>query len=160
MSNERRHPPQRRLLLREHAQLVATCLEQALRLTQLGLDAAALGCVPCDAVQDAPLWHRPRAPLEPPHRAVGADDTDLEPNQIVTLRELRQRLARRLHIIRMQDVESGSREQLRLRIAQETHERRVHALELAAEADDGQRVDRQIEELLQLGLGLRHMRAA
>ena len=112
------------------------CLEQALRLAQLGLDAPALGRVPSDAVHDAALGHRPRVPLEPPHGAVGADDAGLEPSQIVTLRELRQRLARRLYVIRMEDVESGSREELRLRVPQEAHERRVHALELAVEADD------------------------
>jgi hypothetical protein len=88
LSNKRRHPPQRRLLLREQAQLVATCLERALRLAQLGLDAPALGCVPSDAVHGAPLGHRPRVPLEPPHRAVCADDAGLEADQIVTLREL------------------------------------------------------------------------
>jgi hypothetical protein len=66
LRNERRHPPQRRLLPRERAQLVVTRLERALRLAQLGLYAPALGPVPSDAVQDAPLRHRPRAPLEPP----------------------------------------------------------------------------------------------
>jgi hypothetical protein len=55
----------------------------------------------------------------------------------VTLRELRQRLTRRLYVVRMEDVESGSREELRLRIPEGAHERRVHALELAVEADDG-----------------------
>jgi hypothetical protein len=157
LCNERRHPPQRCLLVRQHAQLVATCLDHALRLAQLGLDTPALGCVPSNAVHDAPLGQRPRVPLEPPHRAVGADDAGLEPNQIVTLRELRQRPARPLYVIRMEDLESGSREELRLRVAQEAQERLVHALELAVEADDGQRVDREFEELLQLGLGLRHM---
>jgi hypothetical protein len=158
LSNERRYPPQRRLLLREHAQLVAACLEQALRLAQLGLDAPALGGVPSDAVHDTALWHRPRVPLEPPHGAVGADDASLERSQIVTLGELRQRLARRLYVIGMEDVESGSREELGLGVAQEAHERRVDALELAVEVDDAQRIDREVEELLQLGLGLRHMR--
>jgi hypothetical protein len=57
----------------------------------------------------------------------------------------------------MDDVESGPREELRLRIPRQAQERRVHAPELAVEADDGQRVDREVEELLQLGLGLRHM---
>src|SRR3954447_7635513 len=60
----------------------------------------------------------------------------------------------------MDDVESGSREELRLRVPRHAQERRVHALELAVETDDGQRVDREVEELLQLGLGLRHMRRA
>jgi hypothetical protein len=57
----------------------------------------------------------------------------------------------------MEDLESGSREELLLRVPQEAHERRVHALELAVEADDGQRVDGEVEELLQLGHRLRHM---
>src|SRR3954453_7905553 len=157
LDNERRHPPQRRLLLRERAKLVATCLEQALSLAQLGLDAAALGRVPSDAVDDAPLGHRPPAPLEPPHGAVRADDAGVEPNQIVTFRKLRQRMPRRLYVLRMDDVESGSREQLRLRVPQETQERRVHALERAVEADDGLRVDREVEELLEFGLALRQM---
>jgi hypothetical protein len=39
------------------------------------------------------------------------------------------------------------RAELRLRIAQEAHERRVHALELAVEAHDGQRVDREVDLL-------------
>jgi hypothetical protein len=51
--HERRHPPQRRLLLREHGQLVPTRLEHALRLTQLVVDAPAVGGVPSDAVYDA-----------------------------------------------------------------------------------------------------------
>jgi len=41
----------------------------------------------------------------------------------------------------MEDVQSGSREELLLRKPQKAHERRVHALELALEANDGQRVD-------------------
>src|SRR3954451_14047476 len=58
----------------------------------------------------------------------------------------------------MEDVESGSREELRLRIPQRALERRVHALEVAVEADDAQQVDREVEELLQLGPGLRRVR--
>src|SRR4051794_7710439 len=63
-------PPHRRLLLREP-------VRPGMRLAQLGVDAAALGRVPSDAVQDAPLRHRARVPLQPPHRAVGADDANL-----------------------------------------------------------------------------------
>ena len=89
---------------------------------------------------EAGLGPGPRAPLEPPHGAVGADGAALEPNHIVTLRELAKCLARRIDVIRMGDIECGSREELGLRVPQEAHERRVHALELAVEADDGQRV--------------------
>jgi hypothetical protein len=153
LGHERRHPPQRRLLLRELGQLVATCLDQALRLAQLGVHAPALGRVPPDAVHGAPLGHRLRVPLEPPHGAVGADDTGLERPHIVALRELSQRPARPLQIIRVEDPQSGSREELRLRVPQQADERRVHALELAVEAEDRQPIDREIEELLQLGLG-------
>jgi hypothetical protein len=130
-SDQRGHPPQRGLLLGEHAQLVATCLEHALRPAQLSLGAPALGHVPCDAVHDTPLRHRPRVPLEPPHRAVGAHDARLEPDHIMSLPELRQRLPRRLHVVRMSDVEDRPRKELRLRIPQRALERRVHALEVA-----------------------------
>jgi hypothetical protein len=71
---------------------------------------------------------------------------------LLILRDLRKRLTRGLYVIRMEDVKSGSREELRLRVPQQAQERRVHALERAVEADDGQRVDREVEELLQLGL--------
>ena len=46
------------------------------------------------------------------------------------------------------------------RIPEGALERRVHALEVAVEADDAQEVDREVEELLQLGPGLRQMRRA
>ena len=84
-SDQRRHAPQRGLLLGEHAQLVATRLKHALCLAQLDFGATTLGRVSCDAVHDAPLRHGPRVPLEPPHRAVGAHDAGLEPDEIVSL---------------------------------------------------------------------------
>ena len=47
---------------------------------------------------EAGLGPGPRAPLEPPHGAVGADGAALEPNHIVTLRELAKCLARRIDV--------------------------------------------------------------
>ena len=54
-----------------------------------------------------PLGPGPRAPLEPPQGAVGADGATLEPNHIVTLRELAKCLAREIDVIRMGDIECG-----------------------------------------------------
>src|SRR5689334_13716359 len=59
----------------------------------------------------------------------------------------------------MRDVEDRPREQLRLRIPQRALERRVHTLEVAVEPDDAEEVDREIEELLELGSGARHLRS-
>jgi hypothetical protein len=156
LRDQRGHAPERGLLVGEPAQLVATRLEHALSLAELRVGAPALGCVPRNAEHDAALRHRPRVPFEPPHRAVGANDAGLVSDEIMSLPEPRQRLARRLHVVRMSDVEDRPREELGLRITERALERRVHALEVAVEADDAQQVDRKIEELLQLGLGLRH----
>ena len=94
-----------------------------------------------------------------PNRS-GAADARFEPDQIVSLRELRQRLSRWLHVVRMGDVKHRPRDKLRPRIPEGALERRVHALEVAVEADDAQEVDREVEGLLQPGPGLRQMRRA
>ena len=94
-----------------------------------------------------------------PNRS-GAADARFEPDQIVSLRELRQRLSRWLHVVRMGDVKHRPRHKLRPRIPEGALERRVHPLEVAVEADDAQEVDREVEGLLQPGPGLRQMRRA
>jgi hypothetical protein len=79
--------------------------------------------------------------LEPPNGAVGTDDARLEADDVTSLRKLPQRLPRRLHVVRMRDVEDGLGEQHRLRKPQRPLERCVDPLEVAIETDDAQEVD-------------------
>src|SRR3954454_57063 len=57
----------------------------------------------------------------------------------------------------MGDVEDRPREELGPGIPERALQRRVHTLEVSVEADDAQQVDGEVEELLQLDLGLRHI---
>jgi hypothetical protein len=82
--NECGQASERGLFVREHTKLVATRFDQPLRFVQLGVGASAVRCVPGNAVHEGFVRHDPRVPLEPAHRAVGAGDAVLGPDDLLT----------------------------------------------------------------------------
>jgi hypothetical protein len=100
LGHQRLDAPQRRLLVREEAELVTAGLDHPVGGSQLGLDTPPVGHVPADALHEATLHHGPRVPLEPANRAVGADDAVLEPDDVLPLQQTGVHVADGLLVVR------------------------------------------------------------
>ena len=105
------------------------------------------------------MRHRARVPLKPAYRAVGADEAELDPDEVLAGGEMGERVARALHVIRMHELHVRPRHELLARVAQHALERCVQPPEVAVEADDAEQVGREIEELAQLVVRRGHRHA-
>jgi hypothetical protein len=110
---------------------------------------SANGQVPRDAVENALVRRRARVPLETAKRAVDADEAALEFDDALAGRQMDERVASALHVIRMHELQERPRHELLARVAQHALERRVQPLEVAVETGDAEQVGREIEELAQ-----------
>ena len=151
VSDQCRDAPQRGLLGGEQAQLVAAQLQLAFRGAQLLLRAPAIGHVTRRRVDHALLG--PRAPLEPARRAVAAHVAVLEAPDILPAGKPREGVTRGVPVVRMDEVEEWTRQQLVAAVAERPLERRVHAREVAGGVRDAQEVEGEVEDALGLALG-------
>jgi hypothetical protein len=134
--DQRRHTPQRGLLLR---------------------GVAALGHVAARDIEEAFLRHDARAPLHPAQRAVATDDSILQLHDIGTALERRGSLQHPLTIVRVGELNPRPRQQLLARVAEHV-ERRVEPRQVTVEARQGQQSRRHLED--PLGLALRSQQTA
>src|SRR3954470_22113120 len=122
-------------------------------LLELALGQAALRHVPADAVYDVLVEVGACAPLEPSHGAVGADVPGLESDQLVSVDDLREGVTCGLEIVRMNEVEDGSAEQLLHGISKRLNQSWICASVVAVEPDCCEGVRRVLEQVLSLLLG-------
>ncbi len=136
LRHERRHTPQRRLLLGQTLEL------------PLGL--AALGHVARHSVHEPVSDHRRRRPFEHPLRAVLADVAVLERQRPLALTDGGGLRRRALTVVRMDQVEVGPRKKLFLRVAEHLLDRWIHAREVSVEVGDGDQIGREREDAVEL----------
>src|SRR6266542_1342911 len=104
-------------------------------LLELALGPAALRHLSADAVYDLLVEVAARVPLEPTHGAVGADMSDLESDQLLALDDVCEGVTSGLEVVRMNEVEDGSGEQLVHGIPERLHQGWICASVVAVEPD-------------------------
>jgi hypothetical protein len=85
----------------DDAEQVRRDIEDLLELT---LRAAALGHVSADAVHDLLVRLRTDVPLDPPNRAIGADESILEPEQLLPVDDIGEAFLRPLEVVRVEEL--------------------------------------------------------
>lgn len=109
--------------------------------------------VPRHAVHDAFLRPSVCAPLEPAHRAVGADVPRLEPEDVRAVRELGEVRGNGFAIVGVDVVQERPGQQLLFRVPEDARERRIGELQVPVEPGNAERIKRQIDEPYQLVVG-------
>src|SRR6187200_41294 len=102
-------------------------------LLELALGPAALRHVSTEAVYDLLVEVGARAPLEPAHGSVCADVSGLESDQLLPPGDLCEGVAYGLEVVRMNEVEDGSGEQLLLGIPERLYQSWICASVVAVE---------------------------
>ena len=125
--HEHRDPPERRLLVGEHAELFAAPLELALSAPQLSLRMTVLGDVACDSIDEPLVGLGEQVPLKPPVRAVRSGEPVLEPGELAGLEHAGERGHRPLAVIGVDDVEQPPPDDLLLSQSEHALDPRVDA---------------------------------
>ena len=130
--DQRRHPAQRGLLV---------------------FAAPPLGDVAPDRVHETLGEYRAGAPLKPAHPAVGAQVAGLELAHVLTEFVRVESLQGARSVVGMNELDEGSRHELRVRVAERSFEGLIDTGEVAVEAGDAEQVEGEFEEVAELPLG-------